>query len=103
MSKNSLKNGANAPIVVSEPSKDGASGAGKLFTKLAKATSRQAGRAWVFALATGTVVVWATTGPFFNFSDTWQLVINTGNNLFDGLFDPKFSKPGFCSHSSEAR
>jgi low affinity Fe/Cu permease len=35
----------------------------------------------VFALALGTVVVWAISGPFFGFSDTWQLVINTGTTI----------------------
>jgi low affinity Fe/Cu permease len=39
------------------------------------------GRAWVFALALGTVVVWAVSGPVFGFSDTWQLVINTGTTI----------------------
>src|SRR3979490_1407122 len=35
----------------------------------------------VFALALGTVVVWGVTGPYFKFSDTWQLVINTGTTI----------------------
>ena len=35
----------------------------------------------MFALALGTVVVWAISGPFFGFSDTWQLVINTGTTI----------------------
>jgi low affinity Fe/Cu permease len=51
-----------------------------LFGEVAKAT-REVGRPWVFALALGTVVVWAISGPFFNFSDTWQLVINTGTTI----------------------
>ena len=33
------------------------------------------------ALAVTTIIVWATTGPLFNFSDTWQLVINTGTTI----------------------
>jgi low affinity Fe/Cu permease len=53
----------------------------KLFSELASVTSREAGRAWVFAFALGIIVVWAVTGPFFNFSDTWQLVINTGTTI----------------------
>jgi low affinity Fe/Cu permease len=52
----------------------------KLFAEVAKA-SREVGRAWLFALALGTVVVWAISGPFFGFSDTWQLVINTGTTI----------------------
>jgi low affinity Fe/Cu permease len=53
----------------------------KLFAEVAKVGSREVGRAWVFALALGTVVVWAISGPFFGFSDTWQLVINTGTTI----------------------
>src|SRR4051812_39252504 len=39
------------------------------------------GSSWAFALATLTVLVWAATGPFFHYSDTWQLVINTGTTI----------------------
>ncbi len=39
------------------------------------------GGTWAFAVALGVVVVWAVTGPFFHFSDTWQLVINTGTTI----------------------
>ena len=39
----------------------------------------------MFALALGTVVVWAVSGPFFGFSDTWQLVINTGTTIITFL------------------
>ena len=53
----------------------------KLFAEVAKVASREVGRAWVFALALGTVVVWAVSGPVFGFSDTWQLVINTGTTI----------------------
>jgi len=53
----------------------------RLFSELAQATSRAVGRAWVFALAVGSIVVWAVTGPLFGFSDTWQLVINTGTTI----------------------
>ena len=40
-----------------------------------------AGSSWAFGLAFGVVLVWAVTGPFFGFSDTWQLVINTGTTI----------------------
>jgi low affinity Fe/Cu permease len=53
----------------------------RLFADIAQVTSREAGRAWVFALAVATIVVWAVTGPLFGFSDTWQLVINTGTTI----------------------
>jgi low affinity Fe/Cu permease len=51
------------------------------FTAFAKATSRATGRPVAFLLATGVVLVWIVTGPFFHFSDTWQLVINTGTTV----------------------
>ena len=73
------KNGVKTPILVPPPKKPRTPS--KLFAEVAKVTSREAGRAWVFALALGTVVVWAITGPFFHFSDTWQLVINTGTTI----------------------
>ena len=51
------------------------------FTSLAKAASRFTGRPACFALALGVVVAWAVTGPLFGFSNTWQLVINTGTTI----------------------
>jgi len=51
------------------------------FTTFAKATSRATGRPLAFALAGTVVVVWIATGPLFHFSDTWQLVINTGTTI----------------------
>lgn len=51
------------------------------FTRFAKWTARAAGRPKSFALALTVVVVWAATGPLFGFSDTWQLVINTGTTI----------------------
>src|SRR5262245_3999176 len=43
--------------------------------------TRWTGSSWAFALALGTIIAWAATGPFFRFSDTWQLVINTGTTI----------------------
>ena len=51
------------------------------FTRLTKWTSRASGRPMTFAAAFGIVVLWAATGPLFHFSDTWQLVINTGTTV----------------------
>jgi low affinity Fe/Cu permease len=51
------------------------------FTRLCKATSYLAGRPAAFMLATTVIVVWLVTGPLFHFSDTWQLVINTGTTI----------------------
>ena len=55
------------------------------FTRLAKKASTFTGRPACFALALGTIVVWAITGPLFKFSDTWQLVINTGTTIITFL------------------
>jgi len=52
-----------------------------IFTNFAKATSHATGRPAAFLLAAGVVLVWAVTGPLFGFSDTWQLVINTGTTV----------------------
>ena len=55
--------------------------ASKFFNTAAQWTSQQCGRPSTFILACATVVVWALTGPIFRFSDTWQLVINTGTTI----------------------
>jgi low affinity Fe/Cu permease len=52
-----------------------------LFDKGAQRTARQTGRPSTFVFAVGVVLVWAITGPVFGFSDTWQLVINTGTTI----------------------
>ncbi len=51
------------------------------FTSFARWTSRAAGRPSAFAAAAGIVLLWGVTGPIFGFSDTWQLVINTGTTI----------------------
>jgi low affinity Fe/Cu permease len=51
------------------------------FTRFAKSTARIVGRPPTFLLAVAVVVAWAITGPLFNYSDTWQLVINTGTTI----------------------
>ncbi len=54
---------------------------GRAFTSIASAVSRWTGRASAFLLCCLTVVIWAATGPIFHYSDTWQLVINTGTTI----------------------
>jgi low affinity Fe/Cu permease len=56
-------------------------GLSRIFGDVANKTSQAAGRASAFMLAAGVVLVWAITGPLFGFSDTWQLVINTGTTI----------------------
>ena len=51
------------------------------FERWSIAITHAAGSARAFAVAIGVVVVWAVTGPLFGFSDTWQLVINTGTTI----------------------
>jgi len=51
------------------------------FSQAASATSRWTGRPSAFLLCCLVVVVWAVTGPLFHYSDTWQLVINTGTTI----------------------
>jgi low affinity Fe/Cu permease len=53
----------------------------RLFSAFARWTAHHAGRASTFILAVAVVAAWAVTGPLFGFSDTWQLVINTGTTI----------------------
>jgi low affinity Fe/Cu permease len=53
----------------------------RAFSAVASATSRWTGRASAFLLCCLVVVIWAATGPLFRYSDTWQLVINTGTTI----------------------
>ena len=45
------------------------------------ASSERAGSPWAFGIAFAVLIVWATSGPLFGFSDTWQLIINTGTTI----------------------
>jgi low affinity Fe/Cu permease len=51
------------------------------FGKFAASASGWLGSKWAFAGASVVIVLWAATGPIFHFSDTWQLVINTGTTI----------------------
>lgn len=51
------------------------------YMRFAKATARFSGRPRTFSLAVGVILAWIVTGPVFGFSDTWQLVINTGTTI----------------------
>lgn len=55
--------------------------AAEIFRKFSQKVSRAAGSFWTFLLALLTIITWIFTGPIFNFSDTWQLVINTGTTI----------------------
>src|SRR4051812_26093290 len=55
------------------------------FSQLAKKTAMYTGRAWCFCLAVLMIITWLVMGPFFHFSDTWQLVINTATTIITFL------------------
>jgi low affinity Fe/Cu permease len=52
-----------------------------IFDRFAGAVTRLAGTSWAFAVALLSIAVWAATGPFFHFSETWQMVVNTGTTI----------------------
>lgn len=52
-----------------------------LFTKVANRVAHAAGMPATFMLCCAIILIWAVSGPFFGFSDTWQLIINTGTTI----------------------
>lgn len=54
---------------------------GDLFHRFSEACAQAVGSSWTFVVALGVVLVWAVTGPVFDYSDTWQLLINTGTTI----------------------
>src|SRR5438067_1874565 len=55
------------------------------FRRFAQIISHAVGSSWAFILAVAVIVTWAVTGPMFHYSDTWQLVINTGTTIITFL------------------
>jgi len=53
----------------------------QMFSAIASYIAHQTGRPITFLVAVSIVVCWALTGPIFNYSDTWQLIINTGTTI----------------------
>ncbi len=51
------------------------------YARISKSIARVTGRPGTFVLAVSVIVLWLVTGPLFGFSDTWQLVINTGTTI----------------------
>jgi low affinity Fe/Cu permease len=64
-----------------KPTSDAECRAAPLFARFARWVERQVGRSSTFVLAIAVVLVWAASGPLFGWSDTWQLVINTGTTI----------------------
>ena len=54
---------------------------GRHFTEFASHVARGAGKPITFALSIAVILLWAVTGPLFHYSDTWQLIINTGTTI----------------------
>jgi low affinity Fe/Cu permease len=68
--------------VIRDPArKDEPNGLKHRFQKWAQKTSAAVGTHWAFMIAVLIIVIWAVTGPIFRYSDTWQLVINTGTTI----------------------
>lgn len=57
----------------------------RLFGTIASAVAHATGRPVVFILCCAAIVIWAVSGPIFGFSDTWQLIINTGTTIITFL------------------
>src|SRR5437764_14115701 len=79
--KNGSKNGGACNPAEAQSEAASARPVNKMFGDIARVISREVGRAWVFVVAVLSIVIWAFTGPLFGFSDTWQLVINTGTTI----------------------
>jgi low affinity Fe/Cu permease len=61
--------------------KQAQSGIAHWFARAASSVSTAVGTPWAFLIAAGFIVVWAVTGPIFNFSSEWQLIVNTGTTI----------------------
>ena len=66
---------------VQSPARRGGAVRAGVLERISKAATRAAGSSGAFGLAIAVVIVWGATGPLFHYSDTWQLVINTGTTV----------------------
>ena len=57
----------------------------ELFRKFSQLSAQVVGSSWAFIVSVLIIVVWAATGPMFHYSDTWQLIINTGTTVITFL------------------
>src|ERR1700751_1534022 len=57
----------------------------ELFRKFSEKVAKAVGSPWAFVIAIVVVIAWAVSGPVFHYSDTWQLVINTGTTIITFL------------------
>src|SRR5262249_28588636 len=72
---------ASCPVEQADSQRGGDAVLNQFFRKLSQRTSNAVGTPWAFLGAVLVVLVWAVTGPLFRYSDTWQLVINTGTTI----------------------
>ena len=61
--------------------RSGTSGAERIVDRVAAGVTHWAGSSWGFGMAAATILIWGISGPLFRWSDTWQLVINTGTTI----------------------
>jgi len=76
-----MANGAQKELKEQEESRDFFCVASDAFRIFARRSSMVLGSAWAFASAILIIVIWGLTGPTFHYSDTWQLIINTGTTI----------------------
>ncbi|HEU4554032.1 MAG TPA: low affinity iron permease family protein [Chitinophaga sp.] len=79
------KEKAVQPLQESTGNKKKNGGISGFFERFSTQVINVTGSAWAFCLALVVIIVWAVTGPLFGFSDTWQLVINTGTTIITFL------------------
>jgi len=75
------------------------------FTRLTKTTAHASGQPFTFIAAACVIVAWAALGPVFDFSDSWQLVINTATTVVTFLMvfpDSEHAEPRLGGHAGEA-
>lgn len=75
------KNGSPKSSVIEDIEQQKKLKLSKIFDAFSAKVTRGTGSPWAFITAMVIVIVWGITGPLFNFSDTWQLVINTGTTI----------------------
>lgn len=85
MNKSSTKKNSGPNGKSSVENKNKPSGLTKFFGRFSSAVTRITGGVYAFIVAIVVVIVWAATGPIFKYSDTWQLVINTGTTIITFL------------------
>lgn len=80
-SRSNLEVTMRSPLPIAVFSSGSHQTASTLFGRMANATAAWSGKPIAFLMAFGVVLLWAITGPIFHYSDTWQLVINTGTTI----------------------